>query len=133
MRSNLLSQTNNIYKCARQLTLEYHNIEYPELYTYSNQLRIFAFMLGDAKFDDYWRRKHWDFRRTAFLLVGTALTKIYLTKEIVKIVRNLEQDVESCIKLYRDSICSYTALSVLFMVLSFVAHDALDFHRLELS
>ena len=112
MRSNILSQTNNIYKCAGQFTLEYHNIEYPELYAYSNLLRKFAFSLGDAKIDDYWRRKHWDFRRIAFLLVGTALEKSFLSREINSIIRELEKEVESCTKLYPDFADGYFRLIV---------------------
>ena len=112
MNSNLLSQTNKIYKCAGQLTLEYHNIEYPELYSYSNLLRKFAFRLGDAKIDDYWRRKRWDFRRIVFLLVGTALDKTFLSREISSIIRELEQEAESCTKLYPDFADGYSSLIV---------------------
>lgn len=110
MKPNLLSHTNKIYNYAGKLTLEYHNLDYPELYSYSNQLRKFIFSLRDAKIDDYWRRKRWDLRRIAFLLAGTALDKAFLSREISSITRELEQEIESCSRLYPDFVDGYSRL-----------------------
>ena len=102
MNSILLSQTDNIYNCIGHLTIEYHNLQFPELHIYSIYLRKFFFSLGDTIFDDYWRRKKWDLRRIAFLLCGTPLSKSYLTREISRITNNLEQEIGSCTRLYPD-------------------------------
>jgi hypothetical protein len=100
MSEILLSRADSIYRCVRNLTLEYHNIQYPELQTYSNFLRKFFISLGDVRLDSYWREKKWDLRRIAFLLCGAPLSKSYLTQEISRITKFLGGGIDSCKKLY---------------------------------
>jgi hypothetical protein len=100
MRPHSISTTNEIFRCIQDLTLEYHNIEYPELRNYSINLRRFFANLGDARFDDYWRDKKWELRRIVFLLSAAPLDKKYLIKEISKLVRFLEDQIDGCDKLY---------------------------------
>ncbi len=55
MKSDSIFKTNEIFHCAQNFTIEYHNIDYSELRYYSTYLQRFFVRLGDGGYEDYWR------------------------------------------------------------------------------
>lgn len=110
MSTSLLAQANDIYKCSRHFTIEYHNIEHSEIYDYSIQLKYFLSSLGEAQLDDYWREKKWKLKKIPFLLSVAPLNKGYLEREISIILQFLENEIDSCEQFYPDHSRNFSTL-----------------------
>ena len=110
MSTSLLAQANDIYKCSQNFTIEYHNIEHSEIYSYSIQLKNLFSSLREARLDDYWREKKWKLRRIPFLLSVAPLDKGYLEREISIIIHFLENEIDSCEQFYPDHSRNFSTL-----------------------
>jgi len=100
MHINIISQANNVHEYSQNSKLEYHNVEYPEVFVLSRNLSRFFFVIGETREDEFWKERKRRLKRLVFLFASAPLSKDYLRNYLNEAIIFFEQDIIYCEKLY---------------------------------
>jgi len=110
MEDNLILLTNNVYKSSQECKLEYLNIDYPELFVFSRNLKKFINRIIEVAEDDFWKDRKRRLKRLVFLLSSAPMDYVFLYNQIDQALTFFEIDLKACEKLYPDHSSNYTIL-----------------------
>lgn len=110
MEDNLIIHTDNVYKTSQECKLEYFNIDYPELFIFTRNLKKFINRINDVEEDDFWKDRKRRLKRLGFLFSSAPMDYGLLQNQLDQAITFFETDLTACEKLYPDHSSNYTNL-----------------------
>lgn len=110
MEENQLILTDQVYKTSQECKLVYFNIDYPELFVFTKNLKKFITRINEAAEDNFWKDRKRRLKRLVFLLSSAPLEFDFLQNELNQTINFFEQDLKLCEEFYPDYYSNYTQL-----------------------